>query len=151
MVKPLVLVTRGSLIHLMVPQSKTIVSTSDGRTRRSPGRSAISPPYRGLPTGSFLERKRFEFLNLFGDGPLRRKSLHARSSKEARDAARPAQYIDDIVRLGQRPAVADHQDLRVDRHRGVADGLDERHSLIERQGRPGADGSLGGQPRVCDD
>ena len=100
---------------------------------------------------SFLEPKRFEFLNLFGDGPLRRKSLHARGSKEARDAARPAQYIDDIVRLGQRPAVADHQDLRVDRHRDVADGLDERHSLIEREGRPGADGSLGGQPRVGDD
>ena len=40
MVKPLVWVTRGSLIHLMVPQSNTIVSTSDGRTRRGPGKSA---------------------------------------------------------------------------------------------------------------
>ena len=27
----------------------------------------------------------------------------------------------------------------------------ERHSLIECKGRPGADGSLGGQPRVGDD
>ena len=55
-----------------------------------------------------------------------------------------------VLGLGDRSAVAEHNDVLPDRGRAIPDGLDLRDAGVERLGGARADRSLGGQSHVGD-
>ena len=58
------------------------------------------------------------------------------------------EHVRGVVRLGDRAAVAEDEDLGVDALRGVVHRLDEPHRLVERLRRLGADRAAGRQAHV---
>src|SRR5271168_3327441 len=146
MVKRSVPVTRGSLSHLIVPQSKTWVSTAAGVTKRRPASLDMPVPFTGL----FLDAYIFEAAYLLGNGTLGRQALDARGAKESADALGPAENILDIFRFGDRAAVTEDENFRVDGDGRFLDGLYAGNRLVKRDGCFGADGPFRGQAHVCD-
>jgi hypothetical protein len=76
---------------------------------------------------------------LLGNGALGGQALDARGAKESADALGPAEYVLDIVRLGNRAAMTKDQNVGADGDGGFPDGLNAINRLIERDGCPGAD------------
>ena len=77
-----------------------------------------------------------------------RQPLHRAGAVEADDAFGVIENVLGVGRLGDRAAVAQHQDLAVDALGGVVHCLDASHALVERQRRGRADRALGRQPHV---
>src|ERR1700722_14727416 len=144
MAKRSVPVTRGSLSHLIVPQSKTWVSTAAGVTKRRPAKLGMVAPFLG---------SRLQILETsypFGDGKLGRQAFDARGAKKSADALGSAKDVLCIRRIGDRTTMTEDQDLGLDGDRCLLDGLNALNRLIERDGGSGTDGSLCRQAHVCD-
>src|ERR1035441_717664 len=107
MVKRSVAVTRGSLSHLIVPQSKTCVSTAAGVTKRRPVSLDMPAPL----VVSRIDVEILEIPYLLGNGALSGQPLNARGAKESANALGPAEDILNIVRLSNRTAMTKHQNL----------------------------------------
>src|SRR2546423_188226 len=82
-----------------VPQSKIAVSTSDAITNL-------------LTVAPSLDGDLLEPAHVLGHRDLGRQALHRRGAEEANDALRALQYVSSISGLGNRPAVAEDDDLR---------------------------------------
>src|SRR5580700_7410686 len=126
MVKRLVPVTRGSLSHLIVPQSKTWVSTAAGETKRRPVGLAMVAPLR-------VEGVRSQILEtsyLLGDRALGGQTFNARGAKESADTVSPAQDVLDVVRLSDGAAMTQDQNLGTDGDGCLLDGLNAGNRLI---------------------
>src|SRR3989449_2772853 len=119
-----------------LPQSKVVVSTSPAITNL-----LISPSWLDL----------LEPSHLLGHRRLGRQPFHAGRAEEADHALGALEHIGGIVRLRDGPAVAEDEDLRVDRLRRVVHRLDQADALVQRLGRLGADRTAGGQPHVRDE
>src|ERR1035438_2702852 len=89
MVKRSVAVTRGSLSHLIVPQSKTCVSTAAGVTKRRPASLDMPAPL----VVSRIDVEMLEIPYLLGNGALSGQPLNARGAKESANAFGPAEDI----------------------------------------------------------
>ena len=63
-------------------------------------------------------------------------------------SGRVRKHVGGILRLGDRAAVAKHDDVRVDRLRRVVHGLDGRNGVVERDRSLCADRTLGRQTDV---
>src|ERR1700730_16469222 len=73
---------------------------------------------RGSPLHSALGfPDRFEFCNLIGNGAFDRKALHRRCPVETVATAGARQDIGGVVRLGDRSAVHEDEDIVLDRER----------------------------------
>src|ERR1700753_888330 len=142
MVKRLVPVTRGSLSHLIVPQSKTWVSTEAGVTKRRPSGLAMVAPLR-------MPAEMLETSYLLGDCAVGGQAFDARGAKKSGDALRSAQDVLDVVRLSDGAAMAQDQNVGAHGDCCLLDGLNTGHRLIEGDGSPGADGSFRGETHVC--
>src|ERR1017187_9970879 len=90
MVKRSVAVTRGSLSHLIVPQSKTCVSTAAGVTKRRPVSLDMPAPL----VVSRIDVEILEIPYLLGNGALSGQPLNARGAKESANAFGPAEESD---------------------------------------------------------
>ena len=82
----------------------------------------------------FLERSRLAF-----DGGFRGQPFDAGGAEEAGNAFGVLEDVLRILRLGDRAAVAEHEDVGVGLLRRVADRLHLRGRLLDRQRRVGAD------------
>src|SRR3990172_5556514 len=100
-----------------LPQSKTLVSTS----------SRITNLLISLLSGG----NRLETPHVLDHRALGRQPLHRGGSEEADDALGALDHVRGVVRLRDRAAVAEHDDLRVDPPRRVANLLHEAHRLVE--------------------
>src|SRR5919106_1784526 len=122
---------------LMSPQSKLMV-----------GRAAGSINFDG--TGRLLScvGERLEAAHVLGHCDLGGQALHARRAEEADDALGAVEHVLRVLRLGERPAVAEHDHVGVDRHGGVSHRLNQLDALVERERRLGPDGPLRGQTHV---
>src|SRR6185369_11102597 len=137
-------VTRGSLSHLMVPHSKTCVSTAAGVTKRRPENvGMLAPLFRS-------DVQVFEIPYLLGDGTLSGQALNARGSKESANALGPTEDVLNIVGLGNGAAMTKDQDLRADGDGCLLDRLNAVNRLIKSKGCLSADGSFCGQSHVRD-
>src|ERR1700759_377192 len=139
MVKRPVPVTRGSLSHLIVPQSKTWVSTSSAVTNRRPASLDMVVPLAAL----CLEFQAFEILYLRGDGTLGGHTLDAGGAEKAGDALGAVENVLNILRLSNRAAMAADQNLRMDGDGRSLDGRNAVDRWIERDRRPGANSPFG--------
>src|SRR5579875_2848908 len=132
----------GDTNHFMVPQSKLNVSTSAGlmcvmvMSGSSSARSA---------NGQFSEGT-----HLGGEGALGGQPLHRRGAEEAADPGGTGEHVSRIPGLGDRTAVAEHQDVRVDGDRRVPHRLHPLHRLVQAQRGPCADSARGGQAHMRD-
>src|ERR1700733_12094655 len=140
MAKRSVPVTRGSLSHLIVPQSKSWVSTSAGVTNRRPGSLDMLVPFAAFG----LEFQVFEILYLRGNGAFGGQTLDARGAEEAGDAPGAVENVLNILRLGNWAAMAKDQNLGTDGDSSLLDGLNAVDRLIEGDGGSGTDGPFGG-------
>src|ERR1700733_553615 len=145
MAKRSVAVTRGSLSHWIVPQSKTWVSTLAGFMNRRPASLDMLAPF----AVAWVEIQILETSYLLGNGSLSRQTLDARGAKEPADALCPAEDVLDIVGLGDRATMTEDQDLRLDGDCRFLDGLNAGNRLIESDGRFGADCPFRSQSHVC--
>src|SRR6185437_15819409 len=123
-------IVTGETNHFIVPQSKLNVSASSGLMcatvmSDSPVRSA--------------KRQFGEGAHLGGERALDGQPLHGRGAEEAREPGSAGQYVGGILWLRDRPAVAEHQDVRVDGDRRVAHRLHPFHGLVQSQRGPRAD------------
>src|ERR1700689_2007378 len=146
MVKRSVAFRRGSLSHLIVPQSNTWVSTSAGRMNRRPASLDMLVPFAAFR----VDVEVLETLHLLSDGPLSGQALNARGAKESADTSGSAEDVLNVFRLGDRAAMAEDQNFRMNGNGCLLNGLNAGHRLIERDRRPGADGPFGGQSHVGD-
>src|ERR1700733_8359071 len=111
MVKRSVAVTRGSLSHLIVPQSKIWVSTSAGLMNRRPASLDMLVPFAAFR----VDAQVFETLYLLSDGTLGGQALDARGAKESADTSGSAEDVLNILRFGDRAAMAEDQNFRMNR------------------------------------
>ena len=88
------------------------------------------------------QRHRLELLHATRDGDFRWQALDARRSEEADDAFGMVDDVLGIFRFGDRPAVAEHQNIRVDLLGSVVKSLHAINRFFERQRRLGTDASL---------
>src|SRR5262249_29459311 len=139
-----VFVTRGSESHLIVPQSNTCVSTSAGVTNRRPAISAIAAP-------SAAKRQTLEAFHLLGYSAFNWETLHAGRTKESGNALRPFEYVCDVLRLGDRAAMTEHKNFRINRNGCFADGLNPGDRFFKCQAGCCANRPLGCQSHMRDD
>mmetsp|Transcript_26439 Transcript_26439/g.61680 ORF Transcript_26439/g.61680 Transcript_26439/m.61680 type:complete len:406 (-) Transcript_26439:1383-2600(-) len=92
-----------------------------------------------------------ELPDLLRDGRLNRQPLHRRRAVEAVHVGRTRLHVLGVLGHRDRPAVREHEHMRVDLKRGVGDLLHARHRLVERERRACTDRSFGGEPHVGDD
>ena len=85
-----------------------------------------------------------ETLHLLGDGTLRGQALDARGAKESANPSGSAEDVLNVLRLGDRAAMAQDQNFRMDGNGCLLDGLNANNRFIERDGCFGADGPFGG-------
>jgi hypothetical protein len=140
MVKRSVAVTRGSLSHLIVPQSKSCVSTSAGLMNRRPASLDMLVPFAAFR----VDVEVLETLHLLSDGTLRGQPLDARGAKESANPSGSAEDVLNVLRLGDRAAMAEDQNFRMDGDGCLLDSLNAGNRLIECDRGPGADGPFGG-------
>src|SRR6204780_2014206 len=119
MVKRSVAFRRGSLSHLIVPQSNTWVSTSAGRMNRRTASLDMLVPFAAFG----VDVEVLETLHLLSDGTLRGQAFDARRAKESADPWGPAQDVLNVLRFGDRAAMAEDQNFRMDGHGCLLDGL----------------------------
>src|SRR4051794_31735930 len=146
MVKRSVPVTRGSLSHLMVPQSKIWVSTLAGVTKRRPANLAIAAPLLMI----LLEIHLLKTHHLIGDCPFGRQAFDARGAKKSCDAFSPTENVFHIFRLCNWAPVTKNQNLRAQGTGRFADGLNAGNRLVQSDSCLGADRALCGQSHVRD-
>src|SRR5688572_27613451 len=92
-------VASGVTNHLIAPQSNVCVGTAFGST---------------ACTDSSFDRDGLEAPHGLGQGDFGRQALHARGAEEADDPVRASEYVRGVLGLGDRAAVAEHEDVRVD-------------------------------------
>src|ERR1700678_4270514 len=98
-----------------------------------------------VPFAAFgVEAEVLETLHLLGDGTLRGQALDARGAKESADTTGSAQDVLNVLRLGNRAAMAEDQNFRMDGDGCLLDGLNAGNRLIARDRGPVADGPFGG-------
>src|SRR3954447_1423446 len=81
------------------------------------------------------DRDRLELTHRLGDRPLDRQPLHARGADEPDDAGNAVDELLRVLRLGDRPAVAEHDHVRIDRARGAGHRGGPPHALVDGRGR----------------
>src|SRR5207247_9255025 len=77
-----------------------------------------------------------------------RQALDAGSTEKAADAFGVTENVLRILRLGDGTAVAKDDDVGIDRHGGVVQGLNALGGLFQRESSLGADGPFRGQAHV---
>ena len=92
-----------------------------------------------------------EGADLLGDRALGRQPLYRTRAIEAVHAAAVRDDVLRVGRFGNRSAVADDQHVGVHAARGVGDGLNARHAVVQRLRRLRPDGAAGRDAHVGDD
>src|SRR5437867_4257780 len=77
------------------------------------------------------EGDRLEAAHVLGHRSLGRQPIHRGGSDEADHALGVREHVRGVVRLGDRTAVAEHEDVRLDAPGCVVHRLDEGHALLE--------------------
>ena len=96
-------------------------------------------------------RDRLEARDGLGQCDLGRKPLHARGAEEPDDTPSSLEHVGGVLRLGDRPAVAEDEDVRRDLDGRVVHRLDEVDALVERSRRLRADRASRRQAHVRDE
>src|SRR3954470_17244157 len=98
--------------------------------------------------GLLSEGNGLEALHVLGHCLLDGEAFHRRGAEEADDTFGALDHERGIVRLGDRAAVAEDEDVVVDAFRRVVHLLDQWHALLERLRRRRADRTAGGETHV---
>src|SRR4051812_47033222 len=124
--------------------SASWISNRDARWRRFRSvryRSEIAPPYCNKPDQHVKDSttpQRLEPPRLIGDSRFDWQPLDAAGAEEASNAVRMVEDILRIFRFGDWPAVAQDQQLGIDRNGCVAHSLHSARRFVERHRRLGA-------------
>src|SRR4051794_40562577 len=125
----------GTSRHPITPQSNCSCRTSVCLTKL-------------LIVVSSLDGYRLEAAHVLCHRDLGRQTLHRGRAEEADDSLGVRQDVRRVVGLCDRPAVAQHENLRIDALRGVVHPLHELHRLVERLRGLRADRTAGRQSHV---
>src|SRR5437764_2056699 len=108
-------------------------------------------PMSPLPPGRwFSGGDRLEAAHVLGHRSFGRQPLHAGRAEEADHAGGACQHVSGVIRLCDRPSVAQHDHLGVDRLRAVVHLLNKRHALVQGAGGMRPDRPLGRKPHMRD-
>src|SRR5581483_2245677 len=109
------------------------------------------PRHCRSPYSRSARADRLEFANLIRQRPLDRQSLHRGGAVEA--MAVPGVLHDEIGigRLGDRAAMREHEDIRIDAQGRSGPGADLFRAVFQLQSSVRADSSAGGEAEMADD
>src|SRR6478735_5799289 len=130
----------GSQRMPALPQSNCVTATSSCSTN--------------LLIGLLLRSSdgdRLEAAHVLGHRDLGGQALHRGGAEEAGDPLGALDDVGGVVRLGDRAAVAEDEDVGAHPSRRVVHLLDQGHAVVERLRRLGADRAAGGQAHVRDE
>src|SRR5689334_1273489 len=106
------------------------------------------PPYWTVFPCTLPKRQRLEFDCLVADCGFRWQALHGARTIEAMDPLAALENVSSVARHRNGSAVTQNDDAVTHGPRCSRDGVDLRHTLIQRLGGGRADGAAGGDAHM---
>src|SRR3954447_15791968 len=132
-------------------QTPTTITTTATISQRINSPTRVPDMFLSLDLSALSRADSLEFANLIRQCPLDRKPFHRGGAVEAVAIACVPHDEIGIVRIGDRSAMSEHQNVRIDPERGGGPGVDVRWAIRQLECGLRADGAPGRQAQMTHD